>query len=183
MNAQKNHQREKITSTYAHCSKAGLLLMLYSALGLMSAPTLALDQGHLAPAFELGGNATETIKLANYSGKVIYVDFWASWCGPCKHSFPWMNDIQSKYGAKGLQIIGINLDAKIEDAQRFLKTNPANFITAFDPAGITPKAYAIKGMPTSYLIGRDGKVLLQHAGFKESDKTELEKKIQEALGK
>jgi len=156
----------------------GLSLILL----MVSKSALALENGQPAPAFDLVG-VNERVKLSNYTGKVIYVDFWASWCGPCKHSFPWMSEMQVKYGAKGLQIIGINLDSKIEDGQRFLKANPASFVIAFDPTGNTPKAYVVKGMPTSYLIGRDGKIIAQHMGFKDGDKAELEKSIQEALGK
>jgi peroxiredoxin len=93
-----------------------------------------------------------------------------------------MNDMQAKYGARGLQVVGVNLDAKTDDARRFLAEMPARFTIAFDPAGATPRAYGVKGMPSSVLIGPDGKVLYEHAGFKEADRTELEQVIKKALG-
>ena len=140
----------------------------------------ALEAGSKAPDFELPG-AQGTVRLSSTSGSVVYVDFWASWCGPCQQSFPWMNAIQEKYRAKGVKIIGVNLDGKTEDAKRFLAQNPAIFTVAFDSKGETPKLYGVKGMPTSFLIGRDGKIISQHLGFRASDKDVLEKQIQTAL--
>lgn len=160
--------------------KSNRRALMLTALVLLTAPALATEQGFPAPAFDLSGT-NGAVKLAGYSGKVVYLDFWASWCGPCKQSFPWMNEIQSKYGAQGLQIVGVNLDEKSEDVHRFLKNTPANFAVAFDSTGATPKAYGVKGMPTSFLIGRDGKVFYQHTGFRAADRAELEKKIQAAL--
>jgi cytochrome c biogenesis protein CcmG/thiol:disulfide interchange protein DsbE len=148
---------------------------------LGSATVAALDQGAQAPQFDLPGREGP-VQLAKYQGKLVYVDFWASWCGPCRQSFPWLNEMQARYGARGLQVVGVNLDAKGDDARKFLTETPARFQIAFDPAGATPRAYGIKGMPSSVLVGPDGKVLFQHAGFKEADRVELEKSIQAALG-
>ena len=90
--------------------------------------------------------------------------------------------MQEKYRSQNLQIIGVNLDSKNEDAKKFLTEIPAKFTVAFDSKGETPKQYGVKGMPTSFLIGRDGKLISQHSGFKESDKESLEKQIKSALG-
>jgi thiol-disulfide isomerase/thioredoxin len=145
-------------------------------------PVAAVDVGQAAPAFELPG-ATGSVKLADLRGKLVYVDFWASWCGPCKQSFPWMNEMQAKYGANGLQIVGIAVDNQRADAEQFLRETPAKFTVAFDVKGETPKSYRIKGMPSSYLIAPDGRVLYAHAGFREQDKKELEERIRQALPK
>jgi cytochrome c biogenesis protein CcmG, thiol:disulfide interchange protein DsbE len=147
---------------------------------MLTLPALALTVGEVAPAFELPGDGS-AIKLSNYRGKLVYLDFWASWCGPCKQSFPWLNDIQAKYAGKGFQIIGINVDTNTEDAKAFLAGLPAKFVVAFDAKGQTPKAYVIKGMPSSLLIDANGKVVYQHSGFREADKAELERSIQQAL--
>ncbi len=121
--------------------------------------------------------------LAAHKGKAIYVDFWASWCGPCKQSFPWMNAMQDKYGAKGLQVIAVNVDSKRTDAERFLAKNPATFQITYDPKGDSAKSYAVKAMPTSLLIDRSGRVTHVHAGFRDEDRTDLEAKINAVLNK
>jgi cytochrome c biogenesis protein CcmG/thiol:disulfide interchange protein DsbE len=155
-------------------------LALASAL-LCALPAMALERGQSAPRFDLKG-VDGSVRLEQYRGKYVYLDFWASWCGPCRQSFPWMNEMQAKYGAQGLQVIGVNVDAKSEEAHSFLAGTPANFVVAFDPAGAAPKSYGIKGMPSSVLIGPDGKVVFEHSGFRPVDRAELEDKIKSTLG-
>lgn len=140
----------------------------------------AIEVGERAPEFQLQGEQS-TVSLADAAGKIVYLDYWASWCGPCRQSFPWMNDMQAKYGPQGLRIIAVNLDAKPEDARKFLARQPASFTLAFDPTGQTPRQFGVKGMPSSFLIGRDGAILARHMGFKEADRAELEKQIVDAL--
>lgn len=158
-----------------------MALVLAGLVGLASAPARAVEPGAAAPGFEVAG-LDGTLSLAKLQGKVVYLDFWASWCGPCRQSFPWMNAMQAKYGARGLQVVGVNLDANSADARQFLASTPATFLIGFDPKGATPRNYAIKGMPSSVLIGPDGKVLLTHAGFRDADRAELEARIETALG-
>ena len=141
---------------------------------------LAVEVGQAAPDFDLPGRLA-AVKLSDYQGKTVYLDFWASWCGPCKQSFPWMNEMQTRYSGQGLRVVGINVDQKTDDAKSFLKDTPANFDVAFDASGKTPKTYAIKGMPTSVLIGPDGRVLSVHSGFKDEQRAELEAQIKHAL--
>jgi thiol-disulfide isomerase/thioredoxin len=155
-------------------------LLAAAAVFLWTAQAVALEPGQPAPGFELNG-LDGAVRLEQDRGKLVYLDFWASWCGPCRQSFPWMNQMQAKYGAQGLQVIGINLDTKTDEARSFLSSTPARFIVAFDPAGVAPRNFGIQGMPSSVLIGRDGKVVFEHAGFREADRAELENKITSAL--
>lgn len=147
---------------------------------LLALPAAAIEVGDLAPDFDLAGRLA-AVRLSDYKGQTVYLDFWASWCGPCKQSFPWMNDMQSRYGPHGLHVVGVNVDQKTGDANAFLRGSPANFDIAFDPAGKAPRTYAIKSMPTSVLIGPDGKVLRVHSGFRAEDRTQLEQHIKQAL--
>ncbi len=151
-------------------------------LAAMAQHVSALEVGQTAPDFDLVGKQGN-VKLSDYKGKTVYLDFWASWCGPCKQSFPWMNEMHTKYAAQGFAVVGINVDAKQVDATNFLQQTPAMFDVAFDAKGQSPRSYGIKGMPSSVLIGPDGKVLAIHAGFKDEERNSLEAAIKSALKK
>lgn len=148
---------------------------------MLALPASAAESGHQAPGFELPSRQG-MLRLGDFKGKTVYLDFWASWCGPCRQSFPWLNDMQARYGDKGLRVIGVNVDQNSEDAKAFLKQHTASFDIAFDDAGKLPRAYAIKGMPTSVLIGPDGRVLSVHNGFRNDYRQDREQEIRRSLG-
>jgi len=125
--------------------------------------------------------AADSLDLARYRGKVVLVDFWASWCTPCRHSFPWLNDMQAKYAKQGLVVIGVNVDREHADAERFLHEVPARFPIVYDPAGTLATTYDVPGMPTSFVFGPDGKLLGTHIGFKQSSRDEREAELQKLL--
>ena len=133
-----------------------------------------------APAFSLNGDNGK-ITLGKHKNKVVYLDFWASWCKPCRKSFGFMNDMQERYGKKGLEVIAINLDEDKAAAKNFLKKHPANFTIAYDPEGKTPGSYKLGVMPTSYLIDKRGNIVFKHKGFKKTHIASLEKKITQTL--
>jgi peroxiredoxin len=168
--------RPPLASTFWR--RAGAVAAL--ALCAWAVPALALDAGQAAPEFELPGRVGN-VKLSDYKGRVVYLDFWASWCGPCKQSFPWMNEMQSRYGDKGLRIVGVSVDKKQDDAKKFLDRTPARFDVVFDAEGKTPAAFGVKVMPTSFLIAPSGKVLAIHGGFREEDRDKLEREIKQML--
>jgi thiol-disulfide isomerase/thioredoxin len=155
--------------------------LFFSTILFISSGASAVDVGQTAPPFDLPADSSSTVSLAQLKGKVVYLDFWASWCGPCRQSFPWMNEMHAKYGAKGLVVLAINVDATTADAKKFLSETPAKFEITYDAKGVTPKAFGIRGMPTSYLIDRTGKVLSTHAGFNPAKKSEMEAAIKHAL--
>jgi cytochrome c biogenesis protein CcmG/thiol:disulfide interchange protein DsbE len=140
----------------------------------------ALDAGVAVPELSLPG-LRDAVSLAALKGKVVYVDFWASWCGPCKQSFPFMNELQAKYAGQGLEIVAVNVDAKRDDADRFLAEVPARFTVAFDARGESARRFDVKAMPSSVLVDRSGKVVVLHKGFRDEDKKELETRIAQAL--
>lgn len=119
--------------------------------------------------------------LADLQGKVVLVDFWASWCGPCRESFPWMNSVQEKYATQGLVVVGINLDQQPKEAETFLKQVPANFTLLQDSKAFLPEAYGLIGMPSSYLLDRQGRLRATHTGFHASRVKEYEASIQQLL--
>ncbi|MBL4900087.1 MAG: TlpA family protein disulfide reductase [Colwellia sp.] len=119
--------------------------------------------------------------LAKHKGEVIYLDFWASWCGPCRKSFPWMNKIEAKYKQQGFSVISINLDANKDLAAKFLKETPASFTVIYDPKGKIAKHFKIQGMPSSMLIGRDGKIKSRHTGFFTKKISQYQQEIEQLL--
>ena len=119
--------------------------------------------------------------LEPVEGKVVWVDFWASWCVPCRRSFPWLNTMHRKYGSAGLQIIAVNLDKDRALADGFLAEVPAEFALRFDPSADLAKAYGVQAMPSSFLIDADGKVLASHFGFKTAETADYERAIAAAL--
>ncbi len=133
-----------------------------------------------APEFNLPTKEGK-ISLANMRGKVVLLDFWASWCGPCRQSFPWMNDMQAKYRNQGFEVIAVNLDQEPDAAAEFLEKIPAAFSVAYDPDGITPQAYEVIGMPSAYLIDRDGRIHSQHIGFQNDRRNNYEAEIRRLL--
>lgn len=126
-----------------------------------------------APNFSFDGR-----NLSDLKGKVVYLDFWASWCGPCAKSFPWMNEMHAKYAEQGLVILAVNVDSEKSDALEFLKKRPAQFAITYDPNGEIAKTYKIPGMPSSFIIGRDGQLITAHQGFHTSKTAIYEAQIQ-----
>lgn len=123
----------------------------------------------------------ETLDLAKYKGKVVYVDFWASWCEPCKKSFPWMNNLKRRYSSKGLHVVAINLDKDKTLADNFLRENKADFEIVFDQEADNAKKFKIKGMPSSAVIDRSGKLIQMHVGFRENETKETETLLKKLL--
>ena len=121
------------------------------------------------------------LDISAYKGKVVLVDFWASWCAPCRKSFPWLNDMQKQYASKGLVILGVNVDENPQDAQRFLKENPAIFKLIYDPKGQHASFYDLPGMPTTLIFDRQGKLAHRHSGFLTAKVQEYEQLIVQSL--
>lgn len=156
------------------------LSFLITAIGL--SPCFAVDTGDVSPQFSLAQRGGGTLSLADYKGKVVYLDFWASWCGPCRESFPWINDLKEKYKTEDFEVIAVNVDLEQANADDFIKEVGASFPVVYDPKQQTPEDYKLKAMPSSFLIGKDGKIVSSFKGFEEEGKKELERQLQELLG-
>lgn len=150
---------------------------LLALLAVMAPGSTCLAADNAPPA----ASSDAPVDLAAWKGKVVYVDFWASWCVPCRQSFPWMNAMHSQYGKDGLVIVAVNMDQNRADADAFLRQYPAAFAVRFDPHGRLAQNFKLRGMPTSALLDRDGKVLLVHEGFRSNDAASLEQSIRTAL--
>jgi len=130
----------------------------------------------------LGAAQAEPVfDLASLHGRVVYLDFWASWCAPCRQSFPWMQSLQATYAPEGLTVVAVNVDRERRAADRFLAQYPVQFAVHFDPQGSVAEAFQIHGMPTSILIDRQGKVRYTHIGFRPVDGAAYERQVRELL--
>jgi thiol-disulfide isomerase/thioredoxin len=121
------------------------------------------------------------LDLSNQEGKVVYVDFWASWCAPCKASFSYMNDLKAQYPETDFHIVLINLDQKPARAERFLRGVTAPVPSLYDPKGKIARQYKVSAMPTSVLIDRKGNIRYIHDGFHPEKTKEYSKHIEELL--
>lgn len=124
--------------------------------------------------------AAESLDLEQHQGKVVLLDFWASWCEPCRHSFPWLNQMQAKYGDR-LVVIGVNVDSERAEANRFLAQVPAHFQVIYDPAGELASKYEVMGMPSSYVFDTSGTLVDTHIGFRKALLAERETQLRKLL--
>ena len=145
-------------------------------------PVRAAGPGSTAPICVLKSLGEESpINMGQFKGKVVYVDFWASWCPPCARSFPFMNDLDREFRDRGLQVLAINLDEKPEDARAFLAKHPVSFALAADPSGQCPRDFGVRGMPSSYLVDRQGMIRHVHLGFRAGEAEKLRALVEQLL--
>ncbi len=145
--------------------RLALLLLLGGGLGT---PALAAE---LRPVPE------DQSAVLPADAKLVLLDFWASWCAPCRQSFPFMQSLQQRYGAQGLRVVAVSLDARAEDAQRFLDQRQPDFALWHDPQARLVVDYPVQVMPTSFLLDAQGRVLHRHSGFRAADAAPLEARI------
>ncbi len=152
----------------------------------LSAVLLALSlASNLAHANETT-DSIATIEAAlpdsmSLNGQITYVDFWASWCLPCKQSFPWMEKLYTKYHKQGLSIVAVCVDKEHKAALEFLDDSQSSFTIIFDSTGSIAKQYELKALPTSYLYNSSGQLVLEKQGFNSEETESVESKILQLL--
>lgn len=156
-----------------------IILMLFA----MSTATYAQDVNSPAPGFTGKTLSGTALNLADYKGKVVLLDFWASWCGPCKKEFPFLMQLREKTRNQPFEIITINVDTDVKKMMGFLKDQKRkpNFPVVMDPAGKLPEMYGVEGMPTTVLIDANGIIRYRHTGFVDSDKAKFVREIKSLL--
>ena len=113
--------------------------------------------------------------------KVIYLDFWASWCPPCRVSFPWMQQLRDRYQDRGFEIVAVNVDHDQAAAKEFLTGVETTFPIVYDSAGTLAKQFELQAMPTSFLFSRDGALVTSHVGFRPGDTLLLDSMVRSLL--
>jgi thiol-disulfide isomerase/thioredoxin len=143
---------------------------------------LALNEGAIAPGFSLPVfDLAEVRESSDYQGKVIYLDFWASWCGPCQISVPQLIQLQADLNSDEFEVVAINVDEEPHRARRFLARYNVNYTVLADPEGQVAAAYELTGMPSAFIINQQGKIINIHIGFKKGDMKIIRNYINELL--
>ncbi|WP_372862221.1 TlpA family protein disulfide reductase [Spongiibacter sp.] len=159
---------------------AGFVVVVLMA----SSRGFSLELGQLAPSFSLAPLQAESpaqLDSRAYRGQVIYVDFWASWCGPCRLSLPQLNTLYRDFSEKGFAVIAVNVDAHRSEALKFLQRRPVDYPVVYDAKRELPALFGVKGMPTAFLLDRQGRVQHIHEGFRPGDAEQLRAMITQLL--
>ena len=143
------------------------------AAAALALPALAVNPtGSPAPQFTLGSRAGQSVSLAQYKGQVVMLNFWASWCGPCRQEMPLLESIYKKYNRLGFTMIGVNVEPDSNAANEWMKATPVSFPILYDKDSKVSKMYDVAGMPSTVIIDRTGKVRVLHRGYKPGDENE-----------
>ncbi|MET0343506.1 MAG: TlpA disulfide reductase family protein [Polyangiales bacterium] len=169
--------RRGVTALRVGCA----LLAAVGALALGAPRASAVGEGTRAPEIGLKDASGKPVDLAALKGQVVLVDFWASWCTPCREELPVLEALYKKYREQGLVIVGVGLDKDAKNVSKFLRATPLSFRIVHDADGAVADRYAPAKMPSSYLIDRKGLIRHVHAGFKAADKVVLEREIKALL--
>jgi thiol-disulfide isomerase/thioredoxin len=148
----------------------GLRTLLVTA--LLAAPALAVAPSGPAPQFELASMAGKTVSLDQFKGQVVMINFWASWCGPCRQEMPILEKLYGKYKPMGFTMVGVNVEPDSKLAVDWLKDTPVTFPILFDTKSEVSKLYKVAGMPSTVIIDRQGNLRWLHHGYKPGDENE-----------
>ena len=139
---------------------------------LLATPALAVAPAGPAPKFQLASMAGKPVNLDQYKGQVVMINFWASWCGPCREEMPILEKLHAKYKPMGFTMIGVNVEPDSTAAADWLKVTPVTFPILFDTKSEVSKLYAVSGMPSTVIVDRKGNLRWLHRGYKPGDENE-----------
>lgn len=142
--------------------------MLLPSQSIEAAAAAAASRGP-APDFTLPLRGGKEMKLSQYRGQVVMLNFWASWCGPCRQEMPLLEAIQKKYKPLGFTLVGINVEPDSAEAEKFLKGTPVSFPVAYDRQSNVSKMFKVKGMPSTVIVDRKGNTRVVHNGYRPGD--------------
>jgi peroxiredoxin len=134
-----------------------------------------------APDFALKSTQGSNIRLSEHRGEVILLNFWASWCGPCRQEMPYLNALQERYSKLGFNVVGVNVDKDSALANKLLKDIPVSFPVLLDYTGTVSASYNVSAMPTTVIIDRDGNMRYLHKGYKPGYENDYEQQIKELI--
>jgi len=140
----------------------GMLLIALAATSLASAGL----EGQAAPDFALKSSTGENLRLSEYRGDVVMINFWASWCGPCRQEMPLLDELYARYERVGFDLLGVNIDDDSRRAMQMIKELGVTFPVLFDAQKDVSRLYEVEAMPVTVLVDRDGNIRHVHKGYK-----------------
>lgn len=165
-------------SVHAPFRIAGLLL---TVLFVSSAPAAMPSTGSIAPGFTLKSNSGKNLKLGDFRGQVVMINFWATWCGPCRQEMPHLNRLHERYHKAGFALLGINIDDQPRVAREMIQKLNVAFPVLFDTDKRVSRLYDVSAMPSSLLIDRDGRIRYIHLGYRAGYEIQYDNQIRELL--
>ena len=160
---------------------AGCLILLLAVVFVWEGLSFAQGKGNPAPDFTLKSISGQNIKLSELRGQVVLVNFWATWCAPCKEELPFFNRLYSKNKVAGLEILAVNIDKFSSQAKTFSQNLGLSFPILLDSSGKVSASYRIHTMPTTAVVSKDGTIRFIHRGFIPSDRTRYDQEIRMLL--
>ena len=149
--------------------------------GALAVSSMVGASSALAPSFTLPSRGGDKVSLTQLKGKVVMLNFWASWCGPCRQEMPLLEQMHKRYSALGFTLVGVNVDANSKDAEEWLSKTPVSFPVLFDRESKVSKLYDVSAMPSTVFIDRKGNVRYLHKGYKPGDEGEYLNQIRALL--
>lgn len=135
----------------------------------------------VAPSFTLPSRSGDMVSLEQLKGQVVMINFWASWCGPCRQEMPLLDQMHKRYSSLGFTLLGVNVEANTKDAERWLAETPVSFPVLFDKDSKVSQMYQVSAMPSTVFIDRKGHVRYLHRGYKPGDESEYLNQIRALL--
>lgn len=157
-------------------------LLLIAVIGMLTPLAVsAAEVGKPAPDFTLKSLSGENLKLSEMTGNVVLINFWASWCGPCREEMPLLNALHSKYEPLGFTVLGVNVEEDVNGAKGFLKNFPVDFPVLLDNTNKVSKQYQVIAMPTTVVVDRDGNMRYLHQGYKSGDEEKYRQMVKKLV--
>ena len=154
-----------------------LSIAVLALTGLLSTPAAAKPVSGAAPDFTLKSRAGQNLRLSEYRGQVVLLNFWASWCGPCRQEMPLLEDLYKRYGKLGFTIMGVNVDTDSTKANEYLRDITVTFPILYDTANAVTKSYNVNAMPTTVIVDRNGNMRFLHQGYKPGYENDYKKEV------
>jgi len=157
-------------------------LNTFAGLILLASPVChAIQEGQAVPNCPAVLENQQALDFSAYKGKVILIDFWATWCGPCQKSMPFLNTLRNQHQNENFEVIAINVDEDSDTARQFLQAHPVDYKMAFDAKGECPSTFGVQAMPSSFFIDKTGKVRNIHLGYRDGDQPHIREQITSLL--